>query len=52
MITFATSLFIFAIFGAIATPVTLENRDVFVPPVLSPNAKTVWKSGEHHTVVW
>ncbi|KAF9563570.1 hypothetical protein CPC08DRAFT_632605 [Agrocybe pediades] len=50
--TLAASLFIFAIFGAIASPVTLEKRDVFVPPVLSPRSGTVWKSGERHTVVW
>jgi len=52
MMTFVTSLFIFTIFGAVASPVTLDTRDVFVPPILYPRAGAVWKSGETHTVVW
>ncbi|KAF5315044.1 hypothetical protein D9619_007419 [Psilocybe cf. subviscida] len=36
-----------------AAPVSqLSIRDVFVPPVLTPNSKTVWKVGAIETVTW
>ncbi|EIN12651.1 hypothetical protein PUNSTDRAFT_49940 [Punctularia strigosozonata HHB-11173 SS5] len=37
---------------AAALPVSLEPRDVYVPPVLYPHAGTVWKVGAHHNVTW
>lgn len=37
---------------AAAIPVSLETRDVFVPPILYPHAGTVWKAGSHHNVTW
>ncbi|KXN86197.1 hypothetical protein AN958_10385 [Leucoagaricus sp. SymC.cos] len=33
-----------------ATPV--EKRDVYVPPILTPTAGTVWTAGETQTVTW
>ena len=36
----------------IAEPVQVEARDVFVPPVTSPSAGTVWRSGKSYTVTW
>ena len=35
---------------AIAAPVQI--RDVFDPLILSPNAGTVWKVGQHRNVTW
>lgn len=35
-----------------AAPVDLGKRDVFVPPVLTPNRKSVWKVGSIQTVTW
>jgi hypothetical protein len=36
-----------------AAPVAqLSTRDVFIPPVLTPNSKTVWKVGAIETVTW
>ncbi|KAF8479388.1 hypothetical protein JB92DRAFT_1812494 [Gautieria morchelliformis] len=31
---------------------TLQLRDVFSPPILVPNAATVWFSVQHHNVTW
>jgi hypothetical protein len=53
--TFKLMLAIFAslfIALAAAVPVSLNTRDVFVPPVLFPHAGTVWKIGSHHNVTW
>jgi len=37
----------------VAAPVnTLEDRDVFVPPVVLPNAASVWKIGTQQIVQW
>ncbi|KIM35888.1 hypothetical protein M413DRAFT_324580 [Hebeloma cylindrosporum] len=33
-------------------PVHLVGRDVFVPPVILPNHKSVWKVGTTQTVTW
>jgi len=33
-------------------PVSLETRDVFVPPIKKPHAGTVWKIGHNATVTW
>ena len=30
----------------------LALRDVFVPHVLEPNARSVWKIGNHYNVTW
>jgi hypothetical protein len=35
-----------------ATPVSLERRDVYVPPITYPTASTVWKKGQVHNVTW
>lgn len=35
-----------------AAPVSLESRDVFVPPITYPHAGTVWKAGARHNVTW
>ncbi|KAJ7085006.1 hypothetical protein C8R43DRAFT_1051636 [Mycena crocata] len=35
-----------------AMPLTLETRDVFVPPVTYPHAGTVWSVGQRHNVTW
>lgn len=36
----------------VAEPVQVEARDVFVPPITSPSARTVWQSGRSYTVTW
>lgn len=36
---------------AVSTPLNIQ-RDVFDPPVLVPNANTVWQAGTVQTVVW
>ncbi|KAJ7103865.1 hypothetical protein C8R44DRAFT_715949 [Mycena epipterygia] len=35
-----------------ATPLTIETRDVFTPPVTYPHAGTVWYVGQTHNVTW
>ncbi|KAJ7289392.1 hypothetical protein C8J57DRAFT_431263 [Mycena rebaudengoi] len=35
-----------------ASPVGLEARDVFVPPILTPRAGTVWTVGQTQHVTW
>lgn len=35
-----------------AVPIHLVARDVWVPPVLTPTAETVWKAGETYEVTW
>ncbi|KAF9528986.1 hypothetical protein CPB83DRAFT_853559 [Crepidotus variabilis] len=51
----------FSIFAAITTIVAavsasplagLEARDVFVPPITSPNANTTWISGQTTMITW
>lgn len=53
---FTFFLTIFTLLGSFvvqaAPAVELERRDVFVPPVLSPKAGDVWKSGSTVEVVW
>lgn len=50
--TFTTFfLTLFALF-TLGASVPISPRDVFVPPVLYPNAATVWKVGNHHNVTW
>jgi len=51
-ITTFASVLAAALSSAVASPVTLENRDVFTPPVLYPHAGTVWTIGQHHNVTW
>jgi len=50
------STFVFAILALVSlvsgAPVDLSKRDVFVPPVLLPNSKSVWKVGTMQTVKW
>ncbi|KAJ6511643.1 hypothetical protein DFH09DRAFT_1198206 [Mycena vulgaris] len=35
-----------------AVPLTLETRDVYVPPVTYPHNGTVWTVGQRHNVTW
>ncbi|KAF9523900.1 hypothetical protein CPB83DRAFT_862108 [Crepidotus variabilis] len=35
-----------------AAPVDLTARDVYAPPVLSPNSTSIWKVGSNQTVTW
>ncbi|RPD66562.1 hypothetical protein L226DRAFT_550491 [Lentinus tigrinus ALCF2SS1-7] len=43
----------FAIFFQIVAGLpTLEQRDVYVPPVLYPHKGTVWYKGQRHNVTW
>ncbi|KAG7443491.1 uncharacterized protein BT62DRAFT_903123 [Guyanagaster necrorhizus] len=37
---------------ALAIPVNLDKRDVFVPPILYPHSGTVWTINERHNVTW
>jgi len=46
------SLFLVSVSSAVALPVHIEVRDVFVPPILYPRAGTVWKVGEKHRISW
>ncbi|KAF8158541.1 hypothetical protein B0H34DRAFT_656283 [Crassisporium funariophilum] len=48
-----TLLTILAFFSFVSgAPVQLAARDVFVPPVISPNNKSTWKIGSTQTVKW
>ena len=47
-----TSLFVLMSFLALAMPMPLLKRDVFVPPVLTPNSETVWVVGQRYNVTW
>ncbi|KDR82373.1 hypothetical protein GALMADRAFT_237651 [Galerina marginata CBS 339.88] len=48
--------FIFALLALVSlvsgAPIQLSRRDVFVPPVLLPNSKSVWEVGSTQTVTW
>ncbi|KAF5382288.1 hypothetical protein D9757_008490 [Collybiopsis confluens] len=48
------ALFFFTILFTVsnAIPVSLEQRDVYVPPITCPTAYTVWNKGEVHNVTW
>ncbi|KAF9054632.1 hypothetical protein BJ165DRAFT_1440194, partial [Panaeolus papilionaceus] len=47
------SVLLGAIAAATALPVAdLNLRDVFVPPILTPTAGTVWTAGQRVTVTW
>ncbi|GJJ07161.1 hypothetical protein Clacol_001361 [Clathrus columnatus] len=37
---------------AASTPINVQTRDIFDPPVLVPNANTVWQAGSTQTVFW
>jgi hypothetical protein len=57
---FMTASFFFTLFFAMllvmplvnTLPVELVQRDVYVPPVLYPDAHAVWKVGTKHNVAW
>ncbi|KAF8817204.1 hypothetical protein BYT27DRAFT_7127050 [Phlegmacium glaucopus] len=51
---FTTTIFsIISLISQVATaPIELEKRDVFVPPVLTPDSTSVWKCGSTQTVTW
>ncbi|KAJ6621846.1 hypothetical protein B0H10DRAFT_948754 [Mycena sp. CBHHK59/15] len=51
--TFAMLFFtLFALFSFVASAPTLQQRDVFSPPVLYPGNGTVWRVGECYNVTW
>ncbi|KIM56796.1 hypothetical protein SCLCIDRAFT_131775 [Scleroderma citrinum Foug A] len=39
-------------FLAVVMPMPLHKRDVFVPPVVTPDANTVWVVGQYYDVTW
>ena len=44
---------IISLISLVATaPIELEKRDVFVPPVLTPDSSSVWQCGSTQTVTW
>ncbi|KAK0457227.1 uncharacterized protein EV420DRAFT_1271664 [Desarmillaria tabescens] len=45
-----TYLSLFAL--VLAGPVNLDERDVFVPPILYPHSGTVWTIKQRHNVTW
>ena len=49
-----TYMLLFVVFStiAMALPIVVETRDVYAPPVLYPNANTIWKVGSKHNVTW
>jgi hypothetical protein len=57
---FMTASFFFTLFFAMLSvmplvntlPIELVQRDVYVPPVLYPDANAVWKVGTKHNVAW
>jgi len=51
-VTSIVILFVSAFSALWALPISLQPRDVFVPPVTYPNNKTVWIVGQHHNVTW
>ncbi|KAH9479168.1 hypothetical protein JR316_0007754 [Psilocybe cubensis] len=53
-LTTAASLLLVAFTsGVSALPAnTLEQRDVFVPPIVEPHAGAVWTSGQRRLVTW
>ena len=51
--TTAFSIIIVSLISLVATaPIELERRDVFVPPIISPDSSSVWKCGSNQTVTW
>lgn len=47
-----SSLFVLMSFLAVVMPMPLHKRDVFVPPVVTPDANTVWVVGQYYDVTW
>ncbi|KAJ7579207.1 hypothetical protein C8J56DRAFT_339443 [Mycena floridula] len=41
-----------AFFSCVVAAPTLNSRDVFVPPVLTPKQGDVWTVGQNQTVTW
>ncbi|KAF5369104.1 hypothetical protein D9615_010419 [Tricholomella constricta] len=54
MMTSFTTTLLFAIitFLALVSSAPIDTRDVYVPPVLYPNHRTVWRAGSTHNVTW
>ncbi|KAJ8489161.1 hypothetical protein ONZ45_g13691 [Pleurotus djamor] len=48
----ASAISTLALFTSVANTAPVEIRDVYVPPILYPNAETVWKVGQRHNVTW
>ncbi|KAJ3565449.1 hypothetical protein NP233_g7627 [Leucocoprinus birnbaumii] len=50
---FAFFLTIFTLLGSfVVQAAPIEQRDVYVPKILTPNGNTVWKVGEEVEVTW
>jgi len=51
---FARSTFaLFALVASVAaSPVAVTRRDVYVPPIITPDSTTVWKIGFLEQVTW
>jgi len=53
MKTFTTVVaFIFSLLALVAAAPVLVVRDVWVPPIITPTANTVWKAGGTYEVTW
>ncbi|KAF5382314.1 hypothetical protein D9757_008489 [Collybiopsis confluens] len=57
MMSATKNLFAFLFFTILftisnAVPVSLQQRDVYTPPITYPAAGTVWNKGEVHNVTW
>ena len=50
--TFFTIVSLFSLVATAPVMVELEKRDVFVPPVLLPDSRSVWKCGSKQIVKW
>lgn len=51
-LVFVFIAFFLSFISAAPLDVSLVARDVFVPPVLTPNSDSVWKIGTNQTVTW
>ena len=40
------------LFSQTASAVSVEKREIFVPPVLTPNADTFWWANRWYNVTW
>ncbi|KAI6129932.1 symbiosis-related protein, partial [Pisolithus thermaeus] len=47
-----SSFFAFMSLLALAMSIPVQKRDVFVPPIISPNQGTVWYAGQEQEVTW
>ncbi|KAL4080687.1 symbiosis-related protein, partial [Scleroderma citrinum] len=50
--SFMTPLFALMSFLTLVMAMPLQKRDVYVPPILEPNAQMVWTVGQYYNVTW